>query len=286
MSLESCKVITFAPQNWGTMERFQHFYSTTYKFDPHTQSAVSGASNHLRKASLVLQVAKEHAATLAEDEEQLSRHGYTPARRAKELAALIESIILGVYSSVDCARQVVTYIYRKHRGVKQSTRKFFQAAAAGKVANTVPSDIRAAFKSATWYVDLRRLRDALTHSDVGFCHLDKSEGKVTYMHAGLGSDSGALVIPDIFDHIDTLLLQINQFMGRVFHCLNQTLNDGEVWQVCGMFAGRVYSRWVRPSHAVDFNSGRCDAFKWFEKEDSLKCPFMNNCAAYQRTKCK
>lgn len=176
----------------------------------------------------------------------------------------------------------MTFLYRNHRGVKQSTRKFFQAIAAEKVADTVPTEIRDAFASAAWYADFRRMRDALTHSDVGSCHLDEKTGKVFYMHAGLGKDNKALVIDDIFAHIKDLVTQINQFMGKVFHCLNGTLKDNEVWQMCGMFAGRVYSRWVRPSEAKDFNSGRCDAFKWFEKEENPDCPFMKECEAYRR----
>jgi len=275
-------VITFAPDRWGTLERFQHFCAGTYTFARDTQQALSGAANHFRKALILLQVAREHAAKLSEDRAQLETHGYTPAQRGKELSALIESILLDLYSSIDCTRKIVTCIYRNHRGVKQSTRKFFQAVAEGKVADTVPVEIRDAFASAHWYTDFQRMRDALTHSDIGSCALDEKSGKVFYMHAGLGTNNKALVIEDIFAHIEELVTHVNQFMGKVFHYLNGTLNDDEVWQMCGIFGGRVYSRWVRPSEAKDFNSGRCDAFKWFEKDENPKCPFMRECEAYGR----
>lgn len=282
MNISECKVIVFAPDKWGTLEHFRYFYTPTYTFNPDTQKALSGAVNHFHKAYTILRVAHQHTAKLAEDRDQLQERGYTPAQRGKELSALIESVFLDLYSSIDCARKVVTFIYRNHRGVKQSTRKFFQAVANGTVDVTVPKEIRNAFANAHWYVDFRRIRDALTHSDIGSCHLDEKSGKVFYMHAGLGIKGKALIIEDVFAHIEELIGHINQFIGEVFLYLNGTLEDDEVWQACGMFGGRLYSRWVRPSEAKDFNSGRCDAFKWFEMEENPNCPFMNTCEAYRR----
>jgi hypothetical protein len=282
MSTPKCIVIAFTPERWGRLERFQHFYGGTHHFDRDTQKSLPGAANHFHKALILLEVAKEHASRLPEDRAQLKERGHTPARRGKELSALVESILLDLYSSIDCTRKVVTFIYRNHRGVKQSTRKLFQAAAAGTIDATVPEGIRNAFANAAWYADFRALRDAITHSDVGSCHLDEKSGKVFYMHAGLERDGKALVIEDIFDHVEKTKDNVNVFMGQVFHCLNADLKDEEVWQMCGLFDGRVYSRFVRPSEAVDFNSGRCDAFRWFQKRENPECPFMRECAAYQR----
>ncbi len=272
----------FAPEQWGTLDRFQRFHGPTYSFDADTQKALRGAANQLRKALVLLQVARQHAPKLTEDKEQLEQHGHTPAQRARELSALIESILLGLYSSVDCARKVVTFIYRNEHGVKQTTRRFFQAVANGKVADSVPQEIRDAFAGADWYGEFRRMRDALTHSDIGVCHLDDSTNEVVYMHEGLGDDNKALVVRDIFAHIDYLVTQINEFMGKIFDCLNGTLKDEEVLQMCLIFGGRVYSRWVRASEATDFNGGRCDAFKWFENDENPDCPFMEKCVAYKR----
>jgi len=275
-------VIAFAPERWGTLELFQHFYGNTHHFDRDTQKSLPGTANHFNKALILFEVAKQHVTLLSEDRTQLTECGYTSARRGRELSALLESALLDLYSSIDCTRKVVTFIYRKHGGVKQSTRKFFQSAAGGTIGTTVPEGIRKAFACATWYTDFRVLRDAITHSDVGSCHSDEKSGKVFYLHAGLERDGKNLVIEDIFDHIDKLKDSVNQFMGQVFQCLNADLKDDEVWQMCGVFDGRIYSRLVRPSEAIDFNSGRCDAFAWFEKEENPVCPFMQECLAYRR----
>lgn len=217
-----------------------------------------------------------------EDNDELEKNGYTDSVRGKELSALVEAIILEFYSSIDCTRHIVTTIYKNHRGVKQSTRKFFQAAFDGTVVETIPLDIREAFKAAEWYPELRRIRDALTHSDIGSCHLDKQSQTVSYMHAALGDNKRAFVIKDIFEYMDTLEAQINLFTGKVFYCLNGTLLDKEVWQMCGIFNGFVYSRFVKPSEAVDFNSGSCNP--WFDNSSIVRCPFADKCAAYKNKK--
>ena len=60
----------------------------------------------------------------------------------------------------------------------------------------------------------------------------------------------------------------------------QHFSDKELWQMCGIFNGFVYSRFVRPSEALDFNSGRCNA--WFDNSSIAQCPFADKCGAYKR----
>ncbi|MGA2797572.1 MAG: hypothetical protein ABSE63_08350 [Thermoguttaceae bacterium] len=282
MDIKNSIVIEFVPDLWGSLDRFLKFYSSTYNFNKDIQKALPGAANHFHKSIILLSVARRHVPLLQEDQEQIDKTGHTPALRAKELSALIESIILDLYSSIDCARKIVTDIFKKYQGVKKSTRKFFKACIDGKVNKSIPEDIRHAFKSCDWYPYLLRLRDTLTHSDIGSCHMDSKTNKVFYMHAGLGNGQKALVIDDIFLYLEKLITQVNQFLGKVFAYLNTTLLDKELWEMCGIFGGRIYSRFVKPSEALDFNSGRCDAFKWFEKPENPRCPFAKTCGAYKR----
>jgi len=280
MSTPDYKLITFAPEQWGQLDRFQRFYPKTYAFDFHTQKAVGGAANHLRKAWILCNVTKERVGLLEEDHKQFQSCGYTPANRAKELSALVETVILELYSVVDCTRKVVTFIYRDYKGVAQSTHKFFQRARDGKIDEAVPQVIRDTFAFADWYSDFRRMRDELTHADIGSCNQNTQTGKVAYFHLGLGDKQKALVIDDIFSYLDNLFEQVNVFLGRIFAYLNGTLSNSASLQICGFFGGRVYTRYVKPQEAKDFNSGRCDAYKWFEKEGNPPCPFMSQCKAY------
>ena len=82
--------------------------------------------------------------------------------------------------------------------------------------------------------------------------------------------------------VTSLRDHVSDFLGRVFRELNQNLEDSEAWQMCGIFYGRIYHRLVRPSKAVDFHSGRCGAYEWFELEENPTCPFVDSCDAYKR----
>ncbi len=86
--MSDCIIIYFAPDRWGTLERFRHFYAGTYTFTPNTQHVLSGAASHFHKARILLQIAREHAAKLPEDRAQLEKHDYTPAQRGRDLSAL------------------------------------------------------------------------------------------------------------------------------------------------------------------------------------------------------
>lgn len=279
------QVIMFAPDRWGELEKFSKFYSSTYQFDHHTGNALSGATNHFHKVMTLFDFAQRIKANLEEDNKEISQHGYTPAIRGKELSAIIETIFLDLYSSIDCTRQVINFIFKNYTGVPKSTRKLFENALKDKIDKRVPESIRMALKNATWYDEFRKIRDELTHSDIGTCHLDKNTGKVFYMHSGLGTVSKASIIEDIFEKLSSLIKDVNVFLEQVYHSLNSQLSDKEVWQVCGIFDGRIYSRFVKSSEAKDFNSGRCEAFQWFEKDENPTCPFVDNCGAYKNLRC-
>ncbi|MGP8201905.1 MAG: hypothetical protein ACLQU4_20635 [Limisphaerales bacterium] len=276
------KVITFAPQTWGEVDRFSHFYSTTYRFDHRIQAALRGIAGHFHKSNLLFDLANSIRPDLKKDREELRIKGTTSNKNGARLAAIVETIYCELYSTVDCTRETVAEIYKTFQGVtSKSTRRFFQNAADGTLDPKLPLIVREAFHGAQWFPELRKIRDAVTHSNVGSCHLDESTDMVRYMNTAVMVGPGCLVIEDVFQHIQRLLQGINIFTGNVFHELNKTLKDEEVLQVCGFFNGRVYTRFVRPSRAVNFNSGRCDALKWFDKDNNPRCPFAPECGAYK-----
>jgi hypothetical protein len=216
------------------------------------------------------------------DRLEFEEKGFSQNVASSEVAAVAESAIMSLYASIDTARKIITYIFSRYRGLPDSTRRTFKAAIDGTIDERVPEQIRAAFKNGDWYPRFRRLRDALTHTGTGSCHLDLTTSQVAYYHSALSDGNKVLNSPDVFAELENLFGQVNQFLGQVFSSLNQTLKDEEVWQMCGIFVGRIYSRYVRLSEAVDFNSGRCDAHSWFDSPDNPRCPFADTCGAYQR----
>ena len=272
----------FAPEQWGTLEKFSKFYSGTFDLKKSGQRSVSGAINHFHKCLILKQLALKLIPNLEKDEAELEQNGYTNAVNSKELSAVIESALLELYSSVDCTRKVVTEIYsKKYQGVPNSTRKYFDRINSGKIDENFPEQLLIAVKEAVWFEDFRKLRDELTHLDTGTCHKNKETGKIFYMHSGFSVDGKALIIGDIVDQVDQYIAGVNKFTGRVFAFLLGQLEDKRILQYCGIFNGRMYTRHVSPHEAKDFHSGICDAKKWFELEENPSCIFADECGAYK-----
>lgn len=278
-------IVQFAPELWGTTERFARFYHTTYNFGFQARKRLSGIHGNFEKARCLLQVIQELMPRLEEDEHELQATGYTPARRSRELAAIVEATFCSLYSTLDCFRYVFVAIYKGHRAVKDSTRGLFQNGHKLELDERIPEPIRQQFHlSTTWFGELCTYRDEMTHSDVGTCHRDLKSGKLQYMHAGLGSGQRALVIEDVVAKIEWFRDAINGFLGRVFLQLNRSLKDLDTEQICGIFNGRFYERTVKPSEATDFDGGRCKSFQWFDESADHVCPLKSSCGAYARAK--
>ncbi|GAA4444176.1 hypothetical protein GCM10023156_02190 [Novipirellula rosea] len=250
-----------------------------------TQKRLRGIVGHYSKAGYLFQLAQRLAPGLDQDEKQLKEHGYSPAHNAKELAAVIESVFCEQYSVLDCCRAVLCGVFPSHGGIRKSTRGTFQKAFNGEIDEKVPVAIREALaKTKDWYFDLLKLRDEITHSNVGSCHRQDKSDCVTYMHDGLGSPGKSLVIENVMGVIKNYFDVINELLGAVFHELNRTLNDEPIEQMCGIFGGRFYQRVVRPSEAIDTNGGVCKSYKWFDLEENPDCPLKDSCRAYSRAK--
>lgn len=266
----------YAPEQWGSLEKFNKFYSGTFSLNESGKRSVSGAINHFKKGLVLRDLALKLSPNLAVDENELNQQGYTYAINSRELSAIIEGAILEFYSSIDCTSKVITEIYKNHQGIPNSTRKFFQNVRSGKVDKDFPEELRIAVNEATFYEGFRRIRDELTHLDIGRCHKDKDTGKIRYIH-----DSFSLKIDDIFQKLEQTAIDVNQFIGRVFAYLFSQLKDERITQICGIFDSHVYTRHVSPSEAIDFHGGVCESRKWFDLEEKLACVFADNCGAYK-----
>ncbi len=279
--MKSATVRIYAPEQWGSLEKFSKFYSGTFELNESGKRSVSGAINHFHKAMILRDLALKLALNLDVDEAELNQHGYTSAINSKELSAVLEGVILELYSSIDCTRKVITEIYSKHQGVPDSTRKYFKSVKDRKVDEKFPEQLIIAVIEATWYDGFRKIRDELTHLDTGSCHRDRDTRKIRYMHSGFNISGKILIIEDIFEKIEQTFAEVNQFIGRVFAYLLTQLKDEPVLQFCGIFNGRMYTRHVSPFDAVDFHGGVCEAKKWFDLEENPTCIFVNECGAYK-----
>ncbi len=274
----------FAPEQWGSLEKFSKFYGGTYQFNDSGKRALSGSVSHFHKALTLRNLAVKLIPNLDMDEADLKGYGHTNAVNSSELSAVVEAIILELYSSIDCCRKVVTEIYSNYQGIPDSTRKFFNNVNSKNIDKKFPEQLINAVHEASWYDGFRKIRDELTHLETGSCSKNMDTGKIQYMHTGFNLEGRALVIEDIFLKIDQTVSEVNKFTGRVFAYLLTQLKDEPMLQFCGIFEGRLYTRYVSPHKAINFDSGICDAYKWFELDENPTCIYVEECGAYKNAK--
>ncbi len=277
-------VRTFAPELWGQVDIFRHFHIGTHKFNSDTTKAITGVTNHFQKALILNQLAIKLRPNLFIDEAELQSKGYTSASNAKEFSAVLEEVFTELYSSIDCTRKIVVSIYRHTRGLSDSTRKLFQKVRSGHINNDFPSELKQVIASADWFDELLAIRDELTHSDIGTCFIDRDTKLVTYMHTGIHHEGKPLIINDVMGRIHFLIESINKFLGVVFHFLNAQLKVTTIDMLCGIFFGRGYLRKLTLAPSIDFNSGICQSYTWFDNDSQFRCPLANSCGAYASAK--
>lgn len=278
-------ILMFAPEHWGEVIRFQKFWSSTHVLDDRAQRALAGVGSHLEKCITLTSLAEKLRPNLQIDKTELDERGFTSASNANEITTVVEAAILELYSSVDCTAKVLRAIYgAETNGFKNSTRGIFQNIR--KMSGSFPEELKEVIENASWYWQLHHLRDELTHLATGSVHLDEKTGHVSYHHYGLKRDNQPLILEDVFGWLDKMTKEVNQFLGILFHHLNNQLEDKPIFQICGMVQGRALHRFVSPVGELTFNSGTCGAWVWFEKPENPTCPFKENCGAYLRTRSK
>lgn len=280
----TASVRTFAPERWGEVDVFKHFHAGTHTFQKDTTKAIAGVINHFGKALTLYQLSLKLLPNLSLDENELQSKGYSSAANAREFSAVLEEVFTELYSSIDCTRKIIVSIYKKTRGLQDSTRKLFRNVRDNVIGDDFPMELKQAILQSDWYDELRSIRDELTHSDIGNCWTDKENGTVSYIHHGIHRSGKPLIIEDVMGRILFLIESVNTFLGTVFNFLNTQLEFTTIDQVCGIFFGRVYLRKLPFTPPININSGTCVSHKWFDNLEGFRCPLAESCGAYSRAK--
>lgn len=273
--------IRFYPEHWGTLTRFTMFYSGTHKLSKQASKALRGASGHFDKALIFNGLVHRLRPNLALDEAHLKEHGFTGLQHAREFSAVVESVIVELYSAIDCCRIVVRDIYiKKTRGFPDSTRRTFAAINDGTLKG-LPQELVDVFKAVDWYESFLFIRDELTHSDVGICRLHPTTDQVSYEHDGVEHMGEKLRIDDVFAWLDSSIANVNKFMGGIFQYLYSQLDQVHTDHLCCFIDGRAYMRSVAPVPDLSFHSGICLALNY---DEPYKCKYADECGAYATAK--
>lgn len=274
----------FAPHAWSAVRRFSHFVGPPFE-DKEVAKGARVAVNHLDKFEVLAGLTNRQAPTLLDDRIELDRNGFSPALRSREFAALVETLVSELYSSLDGVRRALFGAYRNVEGVQnKSTERLFKRAAEREYGDSFPEWIRERLAAAylSWFPSLRRLRTEFSHGDVGSCHLDRQSGRVAYVHQGLGTRSRAMAIEDVVGVVNALARDVVLLIDAVFDDLYNRLEPVERRCMCGIYKGRIYERVVMPERGLTVGSGRCFSRSWFDAETGYECPLRTTCGAYAR----
>ena len=285
---EDIFLIWFRPGDWSERDRFHQFCQTSCRPDgdrkfvagSKTFESHLGAHWHMDSFRVLVELARDLAPGLADENLELETKGYTNARNGQKLRTLIEVAIKELYSALECTIKVIHAIYgNKVRGFQQSVSRFVKRP---KIQESLPPELRLP-EGGSW-VDLVDLRALLTHFNVGHVSMAKDEPRIEYLHADFKKDGGAFHLEDLFDWVETLEEQLSAFQECVYGFLNRNhIEPGEVQVMCGMYRGLCYTRLLEPADDVSWHSGTCEARGWFEQEGKEPCPLRSRCGAYRRS---
>ncbi|MFM0034004.1 hypothetical protein [Paraburkholderia strydomiana] len=274
-------LLHFNPAGWTPAGRFKQFLGPPFHNSGKIKLALQTIVDHTRKYQVLASLANRLLPTLAEDVAELHANGHTAASRSSEFAAVVETLVCELYSTLDGLRDALFWLFDDVSGLqRKSTEQLFLRAKKRAYGTNFPAEIQNSLAEAydAWFSDLRLLRTAFTHGALGSCHYSTDTGLVSYMNQNIGERH----IPDIVKRTSQFAEAVFRQQAFVFEQLYARLDQQEQEQFCGFFKGRGYSRVVAPVPNIDWQSGRCHSRNWFDAQPEFRCPLASECQAYAR----
>jgi hypothetical protein len=277
-------VFMYMPEQWDYVDRFAKWHGPPFPANPMLSNGLQAISGHRNKLETVARRATQLFPELIEERSQFDKQGYSNMAKAHEFTALLETLVCELYACLDGLCSTIYVIYERIQGVqRKSTERLFKCAAEGKYGNGFPPEICTLLKLAykDWFLNLRRVRTELTHGRVGTCSV-KKDGKISYMHVGLGTGTRAFIIDDIIEWINTYIEHVDSLLNAICKFWLDQLEPREVMEMCGIHRGRFMGRAIIVTEPVTQDSGLCIFRHMYEEEPELACPLRFTCVAYER----
>lgn len=281
MPRKGATVRVFAPERMREVDRFKIFSGTQHEFRARDWRTLSGVENHFHKAGTLLSLAQRLLHDLEADEKELEEKGFTEAQASRDVAAMVEGVIVELYSVVDCTARLLFVIYRaESKGFRDSTSRLFERVE--NISGSFPDRLKFTIGKADWFNELRSIRDELIHRDTGRCSKNQQTGLLDYWHSNLWDGEKQKPIEDVFGWLLKMRDRVNELIGEVFNELNKGITSGSANQLCGFVEGRGLMRSLDASMPLDFDNGVCLSHQWFTLPENPSCPFMDKCGAFTR----
>lgn len=278
-------LIQFTPDRWTALHKLALFVGPPLPDDGNVRIGLRDCEKHLIRAAVYQRIAGRLRPHLPHDREKLKKYGGSDNVYSQEYAAICESIVTTLYSALDGLRTFIFGTYRKVQGVQNgSNGKLFERAKDQKYGAGFPVEIQALLTAAydDWLTPLRQFRTELTHGSTGSCHLDEATGLIRYFNDGIKVDGKSFMLDDIDGYISNVNARVCELVEAIAHFHYQLLEAIPKFAICGMYKYRWYGRMVAPTPDLNFSSGSCMSYDWFETTEGYFCPLANHCDAYSR----
>lgn len=278
-------LLNFMPEQWTSLHKLRYFLGAPLPNDGSVRIGLRDCEQHLSKVQVLWRVAERLRPNLILDREELERIGGTANLHSQELAAVFESIICALYSSLDGLRKFLFGVYRNVKGVQNgSNGKLFDRAQEKQYGPGFSEEIRLLIAEArkSWFLRLREIRTELTHGSTGTCHLDTKTNLVRYFNEGIKREGGNLFLDDIEGLVRTFDGKVRELIHSIAAYFYTQLEPVLQFQICGMYRARWYGRMVAAAPNISSKDGHCLSYDWFEKEPGYFCPLAKQCSAYER----
>ena len=279
-------LLSFVPESWDAIKVFSTFPLEIVRNEGLLSRGLKSVNDHLEKYRTFAGLANKLIPGFEVDREQVEIDGYSPAIHSKEFAAIVESCICELYSTLDGVRDVIFVIYNDVKGVqKKSNEKLYRKALDCEYGKGFPPELNKILARAyeDWFKNLRNFRTEMVHGSLGSTSMDRETKKIRYFNRGLGKDGNMLITRDFVEFISRLYLKVLSHLNEVFNFLYNTLSLRPTTVMCGIYKGRFYERLVEPERPLTNSSGCCAARQWFDDIPEFKCPLSQSCKAYENS---
>jgi hypothetical protein len=279
--------LQFTPEHWSRLVRLRALLGKPLPTTRESYEGLDACIGHLQKYQVFARIADRIIPNLPKDREELDRYGASRNAHSEEFGALTEAMLCELYSSLDGLLQFLQAVYPTNRELKKIrfASSLFQSAKENKLSVVFPEPVRQTLAAAydDWFDKLRNLRIEITHGTVGFFSFDELQQSVTYFNNGLSSSSHQVFhikdIVTVVRNFDTQVRALHEEIAKFF--LSQLLPLPRMY-TCGVYQGLLYIRMVAPASDLNFHSGHCASWNWFEQQPEKFCPLAKQCGAYGR----
>ncbi len=271
----------YDPSNWSSLTKFRTFNYDEYPINSSTASLLRSIESRFEKLDLLWRHLNAIKSDQPKEREILKRDGFVDPTYSKLMTAIFEAILNEFYSINDNLAKILANIF-PNKSLPDSMSKIIK-----NVENyALPAQLSDIIRNYTSYQYLSNVRTESVHFSTGFIVNAPDDVVMYYFSDKAGpttiKNNNAVLIDNVAKFYDTQHTETIFFVNCVFSYLESTLkNNHRSMKICGFHRTKRYMYQRKESYSDWKNGteGLCMPI-WEENNSFDKCPFIENCKAY------